>query len=130
VLLVSHDRALIEALATRTIAIEDGRLRLRDGAFGEYARDHEPAVERPKPAEKPKANKPPPARSSQRQAREAARLEQQIQTLEEELGGIEARLSQPEAYADPDALSEDGLRHRSLQEELAHLYREWEIRAG
>ena len=31
-LLVSHDRALIEALATRTIAIEDGRLRLREGA--------------------------------------------------------------------------------------------------
>src|SRR5205814_2979890 len=44
ILLVSHDRALIEALATRTIAIEDGRLRLRDGAFGEYARDHEPAL--------------------------------------------------------------------------------------
>jgi ATP-binding cassette subfamily F protein 3 len=131
VLLVSHDRALIEALATRTIAIEDGRLRLRDGAFGEYARDHEPAVDHPKPAEKPKAKpRPAPAKSTQRQAREAARLEQQIQTLEEELGGIEARLSQPEAYADPDALSEDGLRHRSLQEELAHLYREWEIRAG
>jgi ATP-binding cassette subfamily F protein 3 len=131
VLLVSHDRALIEALATRTIAIEDGRLRLRDGAFGEYARDHEPAIDRPKAAEKPKAKpKPAPAKSSQRQAREAARLEQQIQTLEEELGGIEARLSQPEAYADPDALSEDGLRHRSLQEEPAHLYREWEIRAG
>ena len=101
ILLVSHDRALIEALATRTIAIEDGRLRLREGAFGEYARDHEPAVERPKAPEaepKPKP-KPPPARPSQRQAREATRLEGQIQALEEELGGIEARLSQPEAYA-------------------------------
>jgi ATP-binding cassette subfamily F protein 3 len=131
ILLVSHDRALIEALATRTIAIEDGRLRLREGAFGEYARDHEPAVERRKAPEKPKPKpKPSPARSSQRQVREATRLEGQIQALEEELGGIEARLSQPEAYADPDALSEDGLRHRSLQEELAHLYRQWELHAG
>jgi len=131
VLLVTHDRALIEALATRTIAIEDGRLRLREGAFGEYARDHEPAVDRPKAPEKPKPKpKAPPARPSQRQAREATRLEGQIQALEEELGGIEARLSQPEAYADPDALSEDGLRHRSLQEELAHLYRQWELHAG
>ena len=131
VLLVTHDRALIEALATRTIAIEDGRLRLREGAFGEYARDHEPAVDRPKAPEKPKPKpKTSPARPSQRQAREATRLEGQIQALEEELGGIEARLSQPEAYADPDALSEDGLRHRSLQEELAHLYRQWELHAG
>jgi ATP-binding cassette subfamily F protein 3 len=130
VLLVSHDRALIEALATRTIAIEDGHLRLRDGAFGEYARDHEPAVDRPKAKAPPPKPKPAQTRPSQRSAREAARIEQQIQTLEEELGGIEARLSQPEAYADPDALSEDGLRHRSLQEELAHLYREWELRAG
>ena len=133
VLLVSHDRALIEALATRTIAIEDRHLRLREGAFGEYARDHEPAVDRPKPkpAEKPKPKpRPAQARPSQRRAREAARIEQQIQTLEEELGGIEARLSEPDAYTDPDALSEDGLRHRSLQEELSHLYREWELRAG
>ena len=49
ILFVSHDRALIEALATRTIAIEDGRLRLRDGAFGEYARDHEPVVAKEPP---------------------------------------------------------------------------------
>ena len=76
VLLVTHDRALIEALATRTIAIEDGRLRLREGAFGEYARDHEPAVDRPKAPAKPKPKpKAPPARPSQRQAREATRLE-------------------------------------------------------
>jgi ATP-binding cassette subfamily F protein 3 len=138
ILLVSHDRALIEALATRTIAIEDGRLRLRDGAFGEYARDHEPvaptAATRPaaKPAPKPKQPKPvavaagPPRRS----AREAARLEKQIEGLELELGAISARLSQPDAYEDRSALADDGLRHQALQEELAYLYREWEARAG
>jgi ATP-binding cassette subfamily F protein 3 len=135
ILLVSHDRALIEALATRTIAIEEGRLRLRDGAFGEYARDHEPvaaAAPAAKPAPKPKQPKPvavaagPPRRS----AREAARLEKQIESLELELGAISARLSQPDAYEDRSALSEDGLRHQALQEELAYLYREWEERAG
>ena len=71
VLLVSHDRALIEALATRTIAIEDGRLRLREGAFGEYARDHEPAVDRPKKRRarsRSRSRSPPQARPSQRSA--------------------------------------------------------------
>jgi ATP-binding cassette, subfamily F, member 3 len=135
VLLVSHDRALIEALATRTIAIEQGRLRLRDGGFGEYARDHEPAVQRaeePKrPAAKPeRTQRPPaPAKKSQRALREAARLEQRIGELEQELGGLAARLSQPDAYEDHTALAEDGRRHQAVQEELAYLYREWERHA-
>jgi ATP-binding cassette subfamily F protein 3 len=135
ILLVSHDRALIEALATRTIAIEGERLRLRDGAFGEYARDHEPAVERaerpaqpkPKPAKKAEPKPKPP---SQRSAREARALEQQIERLEEELGALSARLSQPEAYEDHSAVAEDGRRHQEVQEELAYLYREWEMRVG
>jgi hypothetical protein len=46
------------------------------------------------------------------------------------LGAISARLSQPDAYEDRSALSQDGLRHQALQEELAYLYREWEARAG
>ena len=49
-LFVSHDRALIEALATRTLAIEGGRLNGREGGFGDYARAHAspPAPEQPK----------------------------------------------------------------------------------
>jgi ATP-binding cassette, subfamily F, member 3 len=143
ILFVSHDRALIEALATRTIAIEDGRLRLRDGAFGEYARDHEPVVVAKDPpgaaAPKPKPRQPQPAPAkaaaakparSGRSMREARALETQIERLEEELGAVSARLSQPDAYQDHTAVAEDGHRHQQLQVELAHLYREWERRVG
>ena len=113
-------------------------MRLRDGAFGEYARDHEPAVptaaapaSKPPTKEKPKAKAPAAAPvAPRRSAREAARIEKQIEGLEEELGAISARLSQPDAYDDSSALAEDGLRHQALQEELAYLYREWEVRAG
>ena len=129
--MVSHDRALIEALATRTIAIEDGRLRLRDGAFGEYARDHEPARSEPKPAkpQRPK-QQPKQAAPAVRAAREARQLEQRIERLEEELGALSARLSQPDAYEDQGAVADDGRRHQQVQEELAYLYREWELRVG
>jgi ATP-binding cassette, subfamily F, member 3 len=140
ILFVSHDRALIEALATRTIAIEDGRLRLRDGAFGEYARDHEPVVAKDPPVQapsKPKQPRPAPAKTaaaktarSGRSVREARELESQIERLEEELGAVSARLSQPDAYQDHTAVAEDGHRHQQLQVELAHLYREWERRVG
>jgi ATP-binding cassette subfamily F protein 3 len=128
IVLVSHDRALIEAMATRTIAIEDGRVRLRDGGFAEYARDHFPAPE-PEPArrEPPPALKPEPSGQSKRVT---AKLEGRIEAMEEELGALETRLSQPDAYADQADLAEDGRRHHELQNELAHLYRQWELHAG
>jgi len=134
-LVVSHDRALIEALATRTIAIENGRLRQREGGFGEYARDHEPVIEgrTPAPAKQPPPKATPARRApatSQRSRREALRVEAQIGELEEEMGAIETRLAQPDAYADHAALADDGRRHQQLQEELAYLYRQWELHAG
>jgi len=142
VLLVSHDRALIEALATRTLAIEDGRLIAREGAFGDYARAHEgspparpvaapAAPKRAKPSEprKPAAAAATRRRASQRAAREAARLEREIAAAEARLGAIEARLSQPDAYADDAALVSDSRDHQLVQEELAYLYREWERHA-
>jgi ATP-binding cassette subfamily F protein 3 len=144
VLLVSHDRALIEALATRTLAIEDGRLVAREGAFGDYARAHEgspPSRPAPAPAaapKRPKAAEPrKPAvaaaqtrrRASQRAAREVARLEREIAAAEARLGAIETRLSQPDAYADDAALVADSRDHQLVQEELAYLYREWERHA-
>jgi ATP-binding cassette, subfamily F, member 3 len=137
-LLVSHDRALIEALATRTLAIEGGRLTAREGAFGDYARAHQstppaPAATAARPAQamKPRPAKPHPApRPSQRAAREVARLEREIATLEEELGAIETRLAAPDQYGDDAALAEDGRRHQALQEELSYKYRDWERHAA
>ncbi|MGN6377552.1 MAG: ABC-F family ATP-binding cassette domain-containing protein [Gaiellales bacterium] len=143
-LLVSHDRALIEALATRTLAIENGLLVARDGAFGAYASSHAPqhhaplppppsAAAKPKPKPRPKqqpAPRPRGPRPSQRHAREAARLEREIASMEEELGAIETRLSAPDEYRDDEALATDGRRHQALQEELAYKYRDWERHAA
>jgi ATP-binding cassette, subfamily F, member 3 len=41
VLLVSHDRALLDAVGTRTIAVEDGTLRSYAGGWAEYMRARE-----------------------------------------------------------------------------------------
>ncbi len=41
VLLVSHDRALLDAVGTRTVAVEDGTLRSYEGGWAEYARVRE-----------------------------------------------------------------------------------------
>src|SRR5581483_656967 len=41
VLLVSHDRALLDAVGTRTVAVEEGTLRSYEGGWAEYARARE-----------------------------------------------------------------------------------------
>ncbi len=58
-LLVSHDRALLEAVGTRTVAIDDGKLRSYEGGWQEYVRVREERrlAER---VEKGKAAKPVP----------------------------------------------------------------------
>jgi ATP-binding cassette subfamily F protein 3 len=38
VLIVSHDRALLDAVGTRTVAFEDARLRSYNGGWAEYVR--------------------------------------------------------------------------------------------
>ncbi|MEX2024078.1 MAG: ABC-F family ATP-binding cassette domain-containing protein, partial [Thermoleophilaceae bacterium] len=38
VILISHDRALLDAVGSRTIAVEDGTLRSYDGGWADYAR--------------------------------------------------------------------------------------------
>ncbi|HUH81139.1 MAG TPA: ABC-F family ATP-binding cassette domain-containing protein [Solirubrobacteraceae bacterium] len=41
ILLVSHDRALLDAVGTRTVAVEDGTLRTYLGGWADYARDRD-----------------------------------------------------------------------------------------
>src|SRR5262245_22506111 len=65
VLLVTHDRALLDAVAGRLLAIEDGRLVSYAGGWAEYQRraevEPEPVAPKPKPAKQAKQAKPRPA---------------------------------------------------------------------
>jgi ATPase subunit of ABC transporter with duplicated ATPase domains len=59
VLLVSHDRALLDAVAQRTAAIEDGTVRVYDGGWADLVRAREEREEpKPEPEREPKARKP------------------------------------------------------------------------
>src|SRR5206468_2987641 len=50
ILLVSHDRALLDAVAQRTLAIEDLRLSSYDGGWAEYVRLREARNAEPPPS--------------------------------------------------------------------------------
>jgi ATP-binding cassette subfamily F protein 3 len=133
VVMVSHDRALIDAVATHTLALEDGRAVLRAGGWGDLLRAREErGVEAPRdPAtpsrraarERRPAPSPPARRPSQREVR---RLEGEIARVEASIAEVETVLADPATLADHRAVAARGEEHRGLQEELAWLMREWE----
>src|SRR5436305_6963171 len=93
VLLVSHDRALLDAVAERTLAVEARTINSYDGGWADYVRRRDelaapppPKVERPKP--KAKAEKPQPPRPS-----ELERPESEISQREEAVSGLERQLA-------------------------------------
>jgi ATP-binding cassette subfamily F protein 3 len=121
-LLVSHDRALLDAVAERTLAIEDGRLPSYDGGWAEMlrrreeraARASEPVVvvKTPK-AKRAKAPKP-------KGLSELERIEAQIANAEAELALLEERLA--EDWSNVETLA----AHKRSRDALASLLERWE----
>jgi ATP-binding cassette subfamily F protein 3 len=123
VLLVSHDRALLDGIADRTLAIEDRTIRSYEGGWAEYvaARDErakpaEPEPHKPKP--KKEKEKPPPA--SPKRPGELETLEANIATREAELAALERQLA--EDWSNVDVVA----AHRRARDELQSLLARWE----
>jgi ATP-binding cassette, subfamily F, member 3 len=120
-LLVSHDRALLDAVAERTLAIEDGTIRSYDGGWADYVRAREeraaPPPEPPKPKREPKP-RPPKARPARPSALE--RLEAEIAGREAEIAELEKRLADDWTNVDTVAA------HRRAREELEAMLARWE----
>jgi len=119
VLLVSHDRALLDAVAHRLLAIEERTLRSYDGGWAEYQqRQVEPEPEVPAPT--PRHEKPRPAPKKPRGPSELELLEGQIAEHEAAVAELERRLS--EDWSDVNVLD----AHRQARDELQGLLSRWE----
>ena len=136
VLLVSHDRALLDAVGTRTVAVEDGSLRSYVGGWPEYVRvraEREAAAKAPPPkaAPKPKAagagaNGNGAGAPSKNQVRRAKELEARIERAEAELAALEEELADPGAWNDSRSAAKSTRRHAAAKKALEDLYAEWE----
>ena len=119
VLLVSHDRALLDAAAQRTLAIEDGALNSYDGGWADYVRAREaraapppPPPAEPKPVKVAKPRKAAPS--------ELERIEAQIAERESVVADLERRMA--EDWNDVETLA----AHRQARDELQSLLQRWE----
>jgi ATP-binding cassette subfamily F protein 3 len=120
VLLVSHDRALLDAVAERTLAIEDGTIRSYEGGWADLLRAR---AERTTPSAAPaaeKPRKPKPARPTRPKQTELDRVEAAIAGREAEIAELERRLA--EDWTDVDLVA----AHRAARDELQRLMTRWE----
>jgi ATP-binding cassette subfamily F protein 3 len=121
VLLVSHDRALLDGIAERTLAIEHGTLNSYDGGWAEYTRRREQVdAPAPSPDPEPRKAKPRPAKPRPKRATELERIEAQIAEGEERVADLERQLA--DDWSDMAKLS----AHRKARDELQALLERWE----
>jgi ATP-binding cassette subfamily F protein 3 len=132
VLLVSHDRALLDAVAERTLAIEDGTIRSYDGGWADYVRAREVREIRDgsvgglTPKNVPSAG----AVENRKRTRLADTRSQRPSELEQ----VEARIAeQEETVADLERKLADNWEdmelltaHRAARDELQSLLDRWE----
>ena len=132
-LVVSHDRHFISQVANKVWYIEDQQVKEYPGAYEEFnwwweknrknqPKEHNMPSEAPKKKEntKPKTNL-----EEQKIAKQLKNLEYQIEELEATIKMIEARMSEPDVYEDPEKLSQVNSAYETKKSELEELMIKW-----
>jgi len=119
-LLVSHDRALLDAVAQRTAALEEGTINLYDGGWADYAEARTERAREEEPPPKPKKVSSKPSRAIQAVANPLGELEAEIEEKERAIAELEASLA--EDWTDADRVA----AHRRARDELHALLERWE----
>ena len=130
ILLVSHDRYLIDGLATQVWEVDPGKRELRQffGTYSEYRSSLTAAAAKPEPARKPREeteqiDKPKAGLSAWKRQRLVSNVESRIAETENGLSEISARLANPPA--DPGEVQALGTRFVELEQEHNRLMEEW-----
>jgi len=134
-LLITHDRALLDAVGSRTIALESRRLHSYNGGWPEYVRvraERGEQAEEPQPAPaprkqpqkrrpKPKAAAPSPSKNRERKQQAAAKA---VEEAEAALARLEDELSDPAAWATRYEAAKSEARHTAARRAVEQAYAE------
>lgn len=116
VIVVSHDRYLINRVAKSLIVFENGGVRYFDGTFDEYEeREKETAEEVAK--EKPEKTK---KTGGERyvESKEEARRKHRVEFLEKKITALEEELSRAQAKLDDETVNTDYKKVMAVEEEI------------
>ena len=141
VLLVSHDRAFLNGVATGTLAIgPDGEVKEYDGGYDDYLRQRQAdATAEPRPAAEPvrtatatdtataAPSKERPRKLSHKERRELDELPARIEALERDRQELHETMADPAFYRrEGSGISEAKARLEALERDLALAYERWE----
>ena len=134
--IVSHDRALIDRLVTKLIIVENGKASVHLGNYSHYRwklRGDGPKTERPEDTMKIRKSIAPNRREEKKaDEREMRKQKKRLDTLEEEIRAIEALIeSYDDKFAAVDASNFQALadltqEYEGLKRDLKEMYAEWE----
>ena len=136
ILLVSHDRQLIDRLVNRLIVVENGTASVYLGNYSDYHRKTEQentvAAPQPKHARDPMSIRKKPSgkdksaeRESRKRRKQLDEIERNIEAMEEMIEAFDQRFASldPSDYMAARRLKEE---YDGLKEDLQALYAEWE----
>ena len=130
VVLVSHDRSLIRAVADELWLVADGKAKLFDGDLEDYKeldRDPPPARGRCRSSRKNRARPPRPSRTEKALQSKQTKLETELGKAQTELAEINRQLGDPATYAEcsSDFIANLNARREILETKVAELEESW-----
>ena len=129
VILVSHDRSLIRAVADELWLVADGEARLFDGDLDDYKiwiEQRRPREESTAPVAKPRAAVAPKVNRKALQSKQA-KVNAALEAAQAELRTVTDKLADPTTYQNPDRTELDKLIavHNSLKQNVTELEESW-----
>ena len=130
VIMVSHDRYLLNKVPTKIIEMKPEELLIYDGKYQDYLEKHKETVVAPTEKKSEKANEF--YRSKKDRAQETKRkndlrkTEDAIGCVEEEIELLQNQMASPEVASDFSKLQQTCCRLEELEQQLSELYETWE----
>lgn len=127
ILCVSHDRFLVNKLATKILILNNGELTSFDGSYDDYAASLSIPEKTVKAEKKPNEYQLRKERESLERKRKTRikRLEEEIENTENERNEVQRILELPETAADYEKLLELTAKLEELNQKQETLYEEW-----
>jgi ATP-binding cassette, subfamily F, member 3 len=126
VLLISHDRALLEAVGSRTLVIYERRLRSHPGGWAEYRAAREAERERRPARPRAGARRSTDGGPSKNRLALIERLESEVEVAQEALDELESELADPSHWSTPERSERSSSRHEEARRALDRAYADWE----
>ena len=125
IILVSHDRYLVDRLATQVWEIEGDELHVYEGGYS-YYRQRRVEEQRQSREPRPRRRRERPIRPKPGRKDHEAELLERAAALEEELSQIERELVEASYAQDPQRIAELNARYKERKRELEETLAKWE----